>query len=78
MHEKVEASGGLTLEVLAAGEVGHMSLRAKLRRQTFSSEFKAAPVFAQFSSLGSLDQKWLHQEFQQTLCAGKHGAEGDA
>ena len=57
--------------VFAGMQVGHMSLRAKLSKEVFDSEFQKAPCFAQFSSLGSLDAKWLHQEFQQTLSAGQ-------
>jgi len=53
--------------------VGHLALRRALQQETFDPVFRAAPVFAQFSSMGSLDAKWLHSEFQRdTLCAGKY------
>lgn len=38
---------------------GHMRLRAILNREPpFPSAFKGAPVIAQFSSLGSIEDKW--------------------
>lgn len=42
-----------------AWAAGHMRLRAILNREpAFPSAFKGAPVIAQFSSLGSIDDKW--------------------
>ena len=61
---------GLTWRMINVGPVGHKILQMRLSKEKFASEYKKAPVFAQFSSLGSLDQKWLHQEFQQTLSSG--------
>ncbi len=53
--------------------VGHLALRQALRKETFDPIFRNAPVFAQFSSLGSLDANWVHNEFQRdTLSAGKY------
>lgn len=38
---------------------GHMRLRAILNREPpFPSDFKGAPIIAQFSSLGSIEEKW--------------------
>lgn len=51
--------------------VGHMAVRTALQREEFDPGFSRAPVFAQFSSMGSLDAKWLHQEFQASLSAGR-------
>lgn len=57
-------------------KVGHLALRGRLGPEVFDAEFERAPCFAQFSSLGSLDAKWLHQEFQQTLSTGYSRANG--
>ncbi|KAJ9136304.1 hypothetical protein P3X46_033396 [Hevea brasiliensis] len=38
---------------------GHMKLRSVLQECTFGKEFKNSPLAYQFSSLGSLDQKWM-------------------
>ena len=53
---------------------GHMRLRALLAAETFPSGMRGAPLAAQFSSMGSLDDKWVQQEFLPTLSAGR--AEG--
>jgi len=56
--------------------VGHLALRHALAQETFDPIFRGSPVFAQFSSLGSLEAKWVHSEFQAgTLSAGKYLAE---
>lgn len=48
-----------------------MSLRSVLAKEKFDPIFDGSPVFCQFSSLGSLDAKWLLQELQAgTLSAG--------
>ncbi|KAL4628509.1 hypothetical protein ACB092_05G244300 [Castanea dentata] len=38
---------------------GHMKLRTVLQECTFDKDFKNSPLAYQFSSLGSLDEKWL-------------------
>ncbi|CAI0468154.1 unnamed protein product [Linum tenue] len=38
---------------------GHMKLRTVLQECTFDKEFKSSPLVYQFSSLGSLDEKWM-------------------
>ncbi|XP_031129904.1 tyrosyl-DNA phosphodiesterase 1 [Ipomoea triloba] len=49
---------------------GHMKLRTVLQECTFSKEFQKSPLVYQFSSLGSLDEKWM-TEFAFSLSAGK-------
>nr|GMD06926.1 tyrosyl-DNA phosphodiesterase 1 [Ipomoea batatas] len=49
---------------------GHMKLRTVLQECTFSKEFQKSPLVYQFSSLGSLDEKWM-TEFASSLSAGK-------
>ncbi|CAM6084772.1 unnamed protein product [Calypogeia fissa] len=48
---------------------GHMKLRRVLQEQSFEDEFRGSPVVFQFSSLGSLDEKWLN-ELTTSICAG--------
>ncbi|XP_062087520.1 tyrosyl-DNA phosphodiesterase 1 [Humulus lupulus] len=38
---------------------GHMKLRTVLQECTFDREFQRSPLVYQFSSLGSLDEKWM-------------------
>ncbi|XP_050367388.1 tyrosyl-DNA phosphodiesterase 1 [Argentina anserina] len=38
---------------------GHMKLRTVLQECTFDKEFRKSPLAYQFSSLGSLDEKWM-------------------
>ncbi|KDP20800.1 hypothetical protein JCGZ_21271 [Jatropha curcas] len=38
---------------------GHMKLRSVLQECIFGKEFKNSPLVYQFSSLGSLDEKWM-------------------
>jgi hypothetical protein len=53
---------------------GHLRLRATLNREPpFPSAFRGAPLAAQYSSLGSLDDKWLTEEFKVSLAAGRCG-----
>lgn len=52
-----------------------MGLRRFLAAETFDARFRAAPVIAQFSSMGSLSAKWL-QEFETSLSAGGVTTEG--
>ncbi len=56
---------------------GHMRVRACLGREAFPSHFAGAPLVAQFSSLGGLDEGWVTAEFTGSLSAGK-SAGGEA
>ncbi|XP_039796383.1 tyrosyl-DNA phosphodiesterase 1-like isoform X2 [Panicum virgatum] len=49
---------------------GHMKLRSVLEECTFEKQFCKSPLIYQFSSLGSLDEKWM-SEFTYSLSAGK-------
>ncbi|KAG0545190.1 hypothetical protein BDA96_02G340400 [Sorghum bicolor] len=49
---------------------GHMKLRNVLDEITFNKQFCKSPLIYQFSSLGSLDEKWM-SEFACSLSAGK-------
>lgn len=48
---------------------GHMKMRSVLQEFTFDKQFQRSPLVYQFSSLGSLDEKWM-EEFAYSLCAG--------
>ncbi|XP_020217732.1 tyrosyl-DNA phosphodiesterase 1 isoform X2 [Cajanus cajan] len=48
---------------------GHMKLRSLLQECTFDEEFKKSPLVYQFSSLGSLDEKWM-AELASSMSAG--------
>ncbi|KAG9140509.1 hypothetical protein Leryth_023021 [Lithospermum erythrorhizon] len=48
---------------------GHMKLRTVLQECTFDSVFQKSPLVYQFSSLGSLDEKWM-TELTASLSAG--------
>ncbi|KAF7840668.1 tyrosyl-DNA phosphodiesterase 1 isoform X1 [Senna tora] len=48
---------------------GHMKLRCLLQECTFDEEFKNSPLVYQFSSLGSLDEKWM-AELASSMSAG--------
>lgn len=50
---------------------GHLLMKEILSKEIFSDTFVSAPLVCQFSSLGSLDQKWLFDEFLSSLSAGK-------
>jgi tyrosyl-DNA phosphodiesterase-1 len=53
---------------------GHLRLRAALNREApFPNAFRGAPLAAQYSSLGSLDDMWLTEEFKVSLAAGRCG-----
>ncbi|GMH40675.1 hypothetical protein BSKO_08579 [Bryopsis sp. KO-2023] len=56
---------------------GHMRLRQILRSERFDSKFHRAPVICQFSSMGSLDAKWVTQEFHSSVGCGKSVAGGE-
>ncbi|TVU38611.1 hypothetical protein EJB05_11995 [Eragrostis curvula] len=49
---------------------GHMKLRTVLEECLFEKQFCKSPLIYQFSSLGSLDEKWMN-EFAYSLSAGK-------
>lgn len=40
---------------------GHMKLRSILQNCIFGNEFQGSPLAYQFSSLGSLDEKWMNE-----------------
>ena len=51
---------------------GHMRVRDLLGREDFSPEFCHTPLVAQFSSMGSINPKWLEElqhSFSQGSCA---------
>ncbi|KAH9325792.1 hypothetical protein KI387_005970, partial [Taxus chinensis] len=48
---------------------GHMKIRTILQEQCFDKEFQGSPLVYQFSSLGSLDEKWM-AEFNSSMCSG--------
>ncbi|KAJ1420454.1 Tyrosyl-DNA phosphodiesterase I, partial [Sesbania bispinosa] len=48
---------------------GHMKLRSLLQECTFDEQFKKSPLVYQFSSLGSLDEKWM-AELASSMSAG--------
>ncbi|XP_027361212.1 tyrosyl-DNA phosphodiesterase 1 isoform X4 [Abrus precatorius] len=48
---------------------GHMKLRSLLQECTFDEKFKKSPLVYQFSSLGSLDEKWM-AELASSMSAG--------
>lgn len=58
---------------------GHLRVREGLKREQFPVEFRSAPIVCQFSSIGSIDEKWLLDEFCGSLAAGtcKEGDGGE-
>lgn len=48
---------------------GHMRLRAVLSREPLPAKFAQAPIVAQFSSLGSISEKWLMDELRVSMAA---------
>lgn len=48
---------------------GHMKLRTILQESNFAKEFQHSPLVYQFSSLGSLDEKWMG-ELASSLSSG--------
>ncbi|PIN03584.1 Phosphodiesterase I [Handroanthus impetiginosus] len=48
---------------------GHMKLRTVLQECTFEKQFEKSPLIYQFSSLGSLDEKWM-SELATSVSAG--------
>ena len=49
---------------------GHLRVQSLLARESFPPHFQGSPLIAQFSSLGSLDERWLTNEFRGSLSAG--------
>lgn len=56
---------------------GHLRVQSLLAREKFPSHFQRAPLIAQFSSLGSLDERWLTNEFRGSLSAGLTSSGGE-
>ncbi|KAI3435989.1 hypothetical protein D9Q98_002047 [Chlorella vulgaris] len=57
---------------------GHPRLRALLNREPpFPPAFNGAPLVAQYSSMGSVDEAWLTGEFRESLAAGRCGDGGE-
>ncbi|KAL3159457.1 hypothetical protein ABBQ38_009882 [Trebouxia sp. C0009 RCD-2024] len=54
----------------ALRKYGHLRVQALLAREKFPPHFQRSPLIAQFSSLGSLDERWLTNEFRGSLSAG--------
>ncbi|CAO2842603.1 unnamed protein product [Amaranthus hypochondriacus] len=53
---------------------GHMKLRSVLEKCTFEEQFRKSPLVYQFSSLGSLDEKWMSElrtSMSSGVCADK-------
>ena len=50
---------------------GHMRVRELLRGETFPGDFQHAPLVAQFSSMGSVNPKWL-EELQHSFAQGSY------
>lgn len=48
---------------------GHMKLRTILQEQCFGNKFQGSPLVYQFSSLGSLDEKWM-MELASSMSSG--------
>ncbi|GAB2231535.1 hypothetical protein Drorol1_Dr00010543 [Drosera rotundifolia] len=48
---------------------GHMKLRSVLEQCTFDQKFHKSPLVYQFSSLGSLDEKWM-TELKSSMSSG--------
>ena len=48
---------------------GHMAVRRLLSRERFPDTFAKAPMIAQFSSLGSINEDWL-REFRHSMASG--------
>ncbi len=62
----------------ALKKYGHLRVQALLARETFPAHFQGAPLVAQFSSLGSLDERWLSNEFRVSLSAGLSSSGGES
>lgn len=48
-----------------------MRVRDILQNEKFDEKFNGAPIACQFSSIGSLDEKWLTNEFIGSLSQGQ-------
>jgi tyrosyl-DNA phosphodiesterase-1 len=55
-----------------------MRVRALLAAEPMPAAWRALPLLAQFSSLGSLQEDWLHEQFVPSLTAGRYGAQAPA
>ncbi|QDZ25463.1 tyrosyl-DNA phosphodiesterase [Chloropicon primus] len=55
---------------------GHMKLRRVLSQETFKYCFSGSPLICQYSSVGSLDRKWVQEEFVTSLSAGRLSGSG--
>ena len=53
-------------------DFGHMKVRSLLEKEEFGSCFAGSPLIYQFSSLGSLDEKWLKEEFTKRFEPDPH------
>ena len=62
----------------ALKKYGHLRVQALLARETFPAHFQGTPLVAQFSSLGSLDERWLSNEFRVSLSAGLSSSGGES
>jgi hypothetical protein len=54
-----------------------MRLRALLAATRLPQRFKSAACLAQFSSLGSIDEKWLQHEMTASMAAGSYYSSND-
>uniref|UniRef100_A0A7S0GYA7 PNK FHA domain-containing protein n=1 Tax=Amorphochlora amoebiformis TaxID=1561963 RepID=A0A7S0GYA7_9EUKA len=60
----------------AMRKFGHLKLKAILSSMSFDEKFSKGPLVMQFSSMGSLNEKWL-RSFQESLSSGKkHSVDG--
>ena len=64
MHVSYDAAGP------SLKKYGHLRVHSLLARERFPPHFQGSPLIAQFSSLGSLDERWLTNEFRGSLSAG--------
>lgn len=53
-----------------------MRVRDILQHEKFDDKFNGSPVVSQFSSIGSLDEKWLTMEFMGSLGQGESSKGG--
>ena len=60
----------------ALKKYGHLRVQSLLAREAFPPHFQGSPLLAQFSSLGSLDERWLTNEFRGSLSAGLTSSRG--
>jgi tyrosyl-DNA phosphodiesterase-1 len=75
---EVTSAGVLSAPAPAGDQLhayGHMKLRECLNNEPggFPAHFAAAPVLAQYSSIGSLSDSWLLGQFLASAAAGRSG-----